>query len=102
MDLLHIFLCLVWGYLPISASYLMYDYLSLYYQKLNKMDAYRIIVTGVSRGLGKDLLGLILKNNPDFHVIGTVRTDAEHFEKELKQKYHNANLHIMVVDLCAK
>lgn len=42
------------------------------------MDAYRIIVTGVSRGLGKDLLGLILKNNPDFHVIGTVRTDAEH------------------------
>ena len=41
------------------------------------MDKYRIIVTGVSRGLGKDLLRMILANDPDFEVIGTVRNQAK-------------------------
>jgi short-subunit dehydrogenase len=38
------------------------------------MDTHKIILTGVSRGLGKDLLRIILKNNPDYEVIGTART----------------------------
>lgn len=41
------------------------------------MERFRVIVTGVSRGLGKDVIRLIAKNNPEYEVIGTVRKDLE-------------------------
>ncbi len=41
------------------------------------MDIHRVIVTGVSRGLGKDVLRMILKNDPDYEVVGTVRSKVQ-------------------------
>lgn len=36
----------------------------------------RVIVTGINRGLGSELIRIILKNNPEYEVIGTARSNV--------------------------
>lgn len=63
------------------------------------MEMQRIIITGVSRGLGKDLLHILLTNNKDYEIIGTARTGIESIEEKLRKEFPQGRVHIMELDL---
>lgn len=46
------------------------------YKIINKDIMSRVIVTGINRGLGSELIRIILKNNPEYEVIGTARSNV--------------------------
>ena len=60
------------------------------------------LITGVNRGLGYELLRMLIVKNPDMKVIGTVRKDKEELQNIINKNFQPNNVAIMQLDLASE
>ena len=56
-------------------------------------------MTGANRGLGKDVLRLLMQKNPDYHVVATARAKLEELQAQVNSEFPHNHVKFMQLDI---